>query len=298
MAKNKSNLRPAVPPQIKRELYREAGNKCANRGCLNQLVELHHIREWHVYQTHDAKHMIALCPTCHHYAHHGEMKIDESTIRSWKKARRNPSNTGYLPIERGPPPRMLMGRIYWKRKDGDGAVIFQLFARNQVSFRVIPGNILLTSLVVSDPAGNAMVELRKNHLTHALREGVKLESRPGRLRVTVPATGEFVSRAMIDSFQTSYPLGLLVKEERITLIDIQVLDIGTVQVEGVWIEGDRAVIVNADFVYIYRPGIGFNRWSGYGNVRGDKDLSNLPTLEFDGPLDISVVSAFLKIPAF
>ncbi|MBI3416753.1 MAG: HNH endonuclease [Verrucomicrobia bacterium] len=298
MTKNKSNYRPAVPPETKRDLYREAGNKCANPGCPNRLVELHHIHEWHVYQTHDAKHMIAICPTCHGHAHYGEMKIEESTIRSWKKARPNPSNTGYLYIEPGPPPRILMGRIYWNRKDGDGAIVFQLSARNQVSFRVIPGNILLASLVVSDPVGNAIVELRENHLIHARREGVKFEQRPGQLRVTVPATDEFVSCAMIDNFQTSYPLRLLVKEERITLIDIQVIDIGTVQVEGVWIEGDRAVVANADFVYIHRPGIGFNGWTGYDKVRGDKDLSNLPLVTFDGPLEISVMQAFFKIPAF
>jgi hypothetical protein len=297
MAKKKSNYRPKVPPKIKRDLYREAGNKCANPGCPNQLVELHHIRKWHVYQTHDSKHMIAICPTCHYYAHHGEMKIDEPTVRSWKKARRNASNTGYLYIEPGPPPRMLMGRIYWARKGGDGAVVFRLSSGNNVTFRVIPGNILFVSLDLSDPAGNALVELRENHLTHALREGVNLESRPGRLRVTVPATDEFVSRTVIDSYETSNPPAPLVKNERITLIDLQVLDIGTVQVEGAWIEDNRAVVVNADWLSIWRRGSGFNHLTGYGVVRGDKDLSKLPICEFDGPLNDSVMSAFLNDPA-
>jgi hypothetical protein len=295
MARKKSPHRPAVPWEIKCRLYREAGNKCANPGCPSQFVELHHIHEWHVYQTHDTEHMIAICPTCHYHAHHGEIKIDESTIRSWKKARRNPSNTCYLYIEPGPPPRMLMGRIYWTRKDGDGAVVFRLSARNQVTFRVIPGNILFVSLVLSDPAGHAIVELRENHLTHALREGVKLESRPGRLRVTVPAVDEFVSRAVIDGYETSNPPTPLVKDDRVALIDVQVLDIGTVQIEGAWIEGDRAVVVNSDWLSIWRRGIGFMHLTGYGNVRGDKDLSNLPICEYDGPLNDSVMSACLKM---
>ena len=240
--------------------------------------------------------MIAICPTCHYHAHHGEMKIDELTIRSWKKARRNASNTGYLYIEPDPLPRMLMGRIYWKRQVGDGALVFQLSVRNQVSFRVIPGNILLVSLTLADSAGNALVELRDNHLTHAPRDGVSFDSRPGRLRVSVPATGEFVSRAMIDGYQTSNPPGTLVKEGRISLLDIQVLDVGTVQVEGAWIEDDHAVIANADFLSIWRPGIGFGHLSGYGELRGDKDLSKLPTIQFDGSLTESILSALFKAP--
>jgi hypothetical protein len=295
--KKKSNYRPAVRPEVKLRLYREAGNKCANPGCPTQAVEFHHIKEWHVYKTHDEQHMIAICPTCHYYAHHSEMKIDDSTIRSWKKARRTPSNTGYLYVEPGPPPRVLIGRIYWRRKDGDGAVVFRLSPRNRVSFRVIPGNILCVTLILSDPAGNAIVQMRENHLI-TRREGVTLESRPGRLRVSVPATNEFISSAMIDAYQASNPPRLLVKEERIAIFDIQVLDVGTVQVEGVWIEDDRALIVNADFLSIFMLRRGFCHISGYGEVRGDKDLSKLPTCEFDGPLDDSVIGAFLNSNSF
>ena len=216
----------------------------------------------------------------------------------WKKARRNPSNTGYLYIEPGSPPRMLMGCMYWARKDGDGAVLFRLSAGNQVNFRVIPGNILVVSLAISGPTGNVIVELRENHLEHALLEGVKLESRPGRLRVTVPATEEFVARAMIDLYDASIAPASLVKEDRLTLIDIQVLDIGTVQVEGTWIEGNKAVIANADCLSICLTGNRFIHLRGYGEIRGDKDLSNLPTILFDGPFDDSVISAGLKIAGY
>lgn len=74
---------------------------------------------------------------------------------------------------------------------------------------------------------------------------------------------------------------------------MQVLDLGTVQVEGTWIEGDRAIIANADFLSIFRPGIGFGHFTGYGEIRGDKDLSKLPLLLFDGPIEVSVLSAHL-----
>lgn len=205
MSKNKSLYRPAVSAKIKQELHDEAGGKCANPGCPTRVTENHHIKEWHVYRTHDAKDMIAICPTCHHHAHHGKLKIDEAAIRSWKRLRVTPSNAGHLYIEPGPPPRMLMGRIYLARKSGDGALVFRLSERNQVSFRILPGNLMMTSLVISDPVGEPLVEVRENHLTHSLREGVEFDSRPGRLRVTVAATGEFVPRAMIDLYQASNP---------------------------------------------------------------------------------------------
>lgn len=298
MAKSKTTYRPSVPVDIKRQLYRESGDKCANPGCPNRLMELHHIHEWHVYQTHDSEHMIAICPTCHHYAHHGEMKIDETTLRSWKTISRNQSNIGHLYIEPGPPPRVLIGCMYWARKDGDGAVIFRLSASNQLSFRVIPGNILIASLAISDPMGNSVVILQENHLEHANRDGVKLESRPGRLRVTVPATEEYVHRSMIDAYEASEPPASLIKEERLTLVDLQVIDIGTVQVEGIWIEGERAVIANADYLSICSDNGCFLHLRGYGETRGDKDLSNLPTFLFDGPLETSVLSAAINNPEF
>jgi hypothetical protein len=242
--------------------------------------------------------MIAICPTCHTHCHHGEMKIDEAVIRNWKKAKRNPSNTGYLYIEPGVPPRMLMGCIYWTRKDGGGAVIFRLSTKNCVTFRVIPGNILFVSLTLSDPVGKVIVELRENHLIGALREGVKLESHPGRLRITAPATSEFISQAIVNSYAASNPPAPLTQDDRLTLVDLQVLDIGTVQIGGTWIEEERAVIANADYLSLCTRGQGFYHMCGYGEVRGDKDLAKLPTVVFDGALDESVMSALLANASF
>lgn len=193
---------------------------------------------------------------------------------------------------------MLMGRIYWKRQDGNGTAVFRLSARNEVRFRVVEPNILVVALTLSNPAGDVVVQMRDNHLTHETCQGLSLDSRPGRLRVTVPATNDFVSAAMINRYESSNPPAALVKEGRVTLLDIQVLDLGTVQVDGMWAEGERGVVANADFLSICQPGGGFVHISGYGEKRHDKDLANLPIMEFVGSLDESVLSAAIRSRGF
>lgn len=290
----RSERRKAVPASIKRQLYKEAGSKCANPGCPNRLLELHHIEHWHVCKTHNAKDMIAICPTCHEHAHRGEIKIDDQTIRGWKKCKRNPANTGYLYIEPGPQARLLMGNVYWRRSDDNDVIVFRLSDRNSVRMRVIPGNILMVSLSLANQRGEVIVEMRENHLLHIPNSRIKLESRPGRLRIVVPATEEFVSLAMIAAYRNSCSHDLVSAENQVTLLDLHVVGIGTVEVAGIWTQGDRAVIANANMVSVFQPWRGFVHLSGYGQVRGDKDIANLPVFQFNGPLDESVMSAVFK----
>src|SRR5437870_10166428 len=80
--------RTKVPSRLKQELRDEAGGKCANPGCSARRVHFHHIREWHVYETHDGVHMVAVCPTCHDAITHGEIEITDETIYRWKGIKR------------------------------------------------------------------------------------------------------------------------------------------------------------------------------------------------------------------
>jgi hypothetical protein len=71
--------RPKVKPDMKNALLAEAGYQCANPGCERTLVQYHHIREWAVWQTHDAEHMIALSAGCHDEVHRGDLSLDDAT---------------------------------------------------------------------------------------------------------------------------------------------------------------------------------------------------------------------------
>jgi hypothetical protein len=290
--RQRTTYRPAVPAATKRILYGEAGNKCANPGCPHRLVELHHIREWHVYQTHDAKHMIAICPTCHNYAHHGELRIDEHTIRSWKKIVRNPYNRGYLYIEPGPNPRVLLGSIFLTRRQGGGLVIFDFGDSTKLSFRVLAGNVLLVSMKLTSPDGRLIVEVRDNHLEHALAPGVIYQARPGRHRVTVPSTGGYVPQPILDAYLAETAHEPIVHDGQITILDLSVVDPGTVKAEGVWATADRAAIVTPHEFAIWKAP-GFVLFRGVDD-RGEPtdDLLKLPTVDHVGPIGFDVLSDF------
>jgi hypothetical protein len=81
-------------------------------GCPNQLVEIHHIHEWHVYQTHDASHMIAICPSCHDAVDRGSLQISDDELYRWKGIdRKEALSTGHIFIEPGEAPRLLLGSL-------------------------------------------------------------------------------------------------------------------------------------------------------------------------------------------
>lgn len=99
------------PPTLKKYLLEEAGYKCANPGCSNRLIEIHHIKEWCIYYTHDKAHMIAVCPACHDTITRGNLRIDDETLYRWKNITRGELNHDHIYVERGSPVRMLFGSI-------------------------------------------------------------------------------------------------------------------------------------------------------------------------------------------
>lgn len=75
--------RRAPPPNIRDEVLREAGYKCANPTCRNILtLQLHHMVWVKDGGANDATNLIALCGHCHDQHTHGH--IPTSAIRHWK----------------------------------------------------------------------------------------------------------------------------------------------------------------------------------------------------------------------
>lgn len=74
--------RPAIPSDLKRRVLVEAGHRCAIPTCREIIVEVHHIEPWSTCQNHTYENLIALCPTCHSRAEHGE--IDRKSLRLYK----------------------------------------------------------------------------------------------------------------------------------------------------------------------------------------------------------------------
>lgn len=76
--------RPAIPDELRRAVYLEAGHRCAIHTCKSEAgLDIHHIIPWEECQVHEFENLIALCPNCHRRT--GEGKIDRLSLRSYKK---------------------------------------------------------------------------------------------------------------------------------------------------------------------------------------------------------------------
>ena len=132
MAESQRKIKPA----LKRLLIERAGGKCANPGCSNWRVHIHHIKHWAVYKTHSATDMIAVCPSCHDAAHHGRLKISDELLYEWKAiVRAGTPDTAHLYVEPSAQLKILTGSIAIATAN-DQAVVFEL--SNAVSDGVDP----------------------------------------------------------------------------------------------------------------------------------------------------------------
>src|SRR3990172_756826 len=208
-----------VSNTVKKRLRDEAGGKCANPGCPTPRTHLHHIREWAVYETHDAAHMIAVCPTCHDAIHHGDLPITDETIYRWKGITRpDTTQRTHLYIEPGQTTKILLGSIAVSASDQ--VIVFQLADNNRLSFRIADRDILLVSLSIRRLNGRELLRVTDNHVRNNVQGEVTFRQIPGRVQVRVPAT---------DNFIPSWILALMRRQEpqfaasgEITLLEMEV----------------------------------------------------------------------------
>jgi hypothetical protein len=260
---------------MKRVLIEQAGEKCANPGCPNRLVELHHIREWHVYQTHDAEHMIALCAACHDSVDRGQLQISDEALYRWKGIdRRGASHTGHIFVEPGGAPRLLLGSI--TLQGNSGIVVFDFSKRQRLSFAVRDSEIMLLNVKISDPAGNLLLDVVDGYVRKR-EPSIELRTRPGAVEVPVEFDSQLIPgwvRAALlreDDRYGEYPLSLLAME---------VIDRGLVRVEGLWLDTYNGVVITRErlsFVSRGRP----RPVTLVGE--GEKSIIN-----YVGPIDASV----------
>lgn len=242
--------RTHVPNDIRRTLIEQAGRKCANPGCPVTLLELHHIKEWHIYQTHDAQHMIAICATCHDSVDRGLLQISDETLYRWKGIDRPDSvKTAHIYVEPGPAPKLLLGSIAVR---GDsGVVLFDMSEAHRLSFAIREGEILLLNLKISDPEGRLLLDVVDGHVRKH-DTAIEFQTRQGAIQVPggfdSPFIPEWVRERLLREDQ-SYT------DAALPLLSIEVIDRGIVRVEGLWIEANRAVVITPDRLSFVSPGL-------------------------------------------
>jgi hypothetical protein len=243
--------RTKVPGKIREKLIEEAGGKCANPGCANRRTEAHHIREWAVYETHNAKDMIAICPACHDAVHHGDLPLSDEILREWKLFPREKDIRDHIWVEPGTVVRLLLGSIAVESEDP--MTVFELSEHNALSFRVEGDDILLASLRITSASGEEVVSVDSNNLRHSPRADISYRRIPGRIEIYVPASEEFIpawALAQKRFREKFYGLG-----DRVKYLGLRVVKPGLLRVEGVWAEDERVVIISDRSLSFCRPGL-------------------------------------------
>lgn len=230
-----------IKPALKRLLIEKAGGKCANPGCSNWRVHIHHIKHWAIYKAHDAHDMIAICPSCHDAAHHGRLKITDELLYIWKGIVR-PDTPGsvHLYVEPAPTLKLLTGSLCISTTN-DQAAIFELSNSNHLKIRVLDNDLLQVSARLLDQVGNELLRVVENHVRVTKDPRISFDYRAGRVRVTVPATDAFAPTWLVE--QVRFRDAGYAADGRITALDIEVLRPGLVRVQGCWPDGNVGVVI-------------------------------------------------------
>src|SRR5260370_25250110 len=78
-----SNMRPAIPKQLERDVLVEAGHRCAIPTCKQTPVQIAHIIPWETVREHTFDNLIALCPNCHE-RYDKKHEIDRKAMLQYK----------------------------------------------------------------------------------------------------------------------------------------------------------------------------------------------------------------------
>jgi len=241
--------RTKVSEKLIADLKRQVGGKCANPGCSARRTHIHHIREWAVYQTHDEKHMIAVCPSCHDEIHHGQLHIDDDTVYRWKHVPGRPSRRDHIYVEPGRSPKVFAGTMAFTGTTG--ITIFEVGDGNVVNFRLEDGDIMMLNVLVSTPGGRELLRVVDGHVRHQAADPVNYERVQGHVRLTAPTTDEFVPRWALDQLREEEPgFGA---SGRMPLLDIEVLEPALIRIQGMWSAPREAVAITLERVALLAP---------------------------------------------
>ena len=230
-----------IKPALKRQLIDKAGGKCANPGCSNWRVHIHHIKHWAIYESHTAEDMIAICPSCHDSAHHGRLRISDALLYEWKTINRlaTPDNA-HIFVEPSKSLKLLAGTIAISTSN-DQAAVFELSNSNHLKFRILDHDILQLSARLLDGQGTEIFRVVENHVRVAKNDRIIFDYHPGRARVTLPVGDGFIPDWMMEQVRRQDPL--FAADGRVVALNVQVLKPGLIRVQGCWPDGNVGVAI-------------------------------------------------------
>ena len=269
-----------VPAGIKRTLIEEAGGRCINPGCPSARVHLHHISDWATYETHDAKHMIAICPTCHDAVHHGALIIDDETLYRWKTEGKGPRKADLLFVEPGKNPLIKLGRTAITGLGSQGLVVLAPSPNCHLSYTVEDGEIVLVSCKLADSAGTPIIGLADNRIRiiHP-SDDFNYARVPGHFQLTGPPRA-LLDGWMIDGVRTRLPnFG----DGPEVVLEAEVVAAGEIAIRGIWRDGDRVLVVRDEGWVIPRSATAAMLMTGSG------------TIHWKNPIDLGLFETEFKL---
>lgn len=243
--------RPSVPASIVQSLIKEAGGKCANPGCSVTLTQLHHINEWHVHKSHDAKIMIALCATCHDHVHRGELRLTDETLYRWKRIEHSETEPHWASIAAQPRTQrlpLLLGP-FAIASAVEEAGLLRLGGANWLTLRVLEGGVVQVDTEIRDAAGEQVLKVVRSQVVAARRPEVEFQGTPGRVLITVPATEDFIPSWVLLNFLRIKD-SFIRSDGRAVALDIEVTAPGQVRVEGYWLSKYHAAAITSKAVLV------------------------------------------------
>ncbi len=234
-----------IPTKVRKTLIEEAGGKCANPGCPNQLIHIHHIERWHIHKAHNSESMVAICPACHDQVDRGELRITDAETLAWKELRREEQQSGHVYIEPGDPVELLLGTLSVRGRDG--LFVLDIDEGNQLSFVVEDGDLLFLHGILTSYSGEPLVRIIGNHVK-PIGPDVLLKRRTGRLLLNVR------DRSTIVPGWARYGLSLTEPKRslrRMPLLELTVVGPGRVRVKGIWMSTATGVMIFDDAMAVF-----------------------------------------------
>ena len=190
--------------------------------------------------------MIAICPACHDAVHHGTLK---KFLYRWKGIKRTPPKGDHIYIEPGNSSKLLIGSI--AVTGPSGLTVFELSSTNKLSFRIVDGDIFLVNLRITTVAGQEVIRVMDNSLKPHIEGPLKYNRRPGKIRITAPVDPDFLPIWALKALRVqepNYP-----QDRQLILLDIEVIELGLVRVQGIWAENRIPTTVTGYCASLSKP---------------------------------------------
>ena len=250
-----------IPKQLRRQLIKEAGNKCANPGCSNWRIHIHHVKEWAVFKTHISDDMIAVCPSCHDAIHNGILKPSDEDLYRWKGIERlESSRRSHIYVEPAKELAILIGSIAIIPSHAVG--VFGLSDLNNLKFKLLDQEIVQLSAHLIALDGSEIVRVLENYIRVANDRHIHCDCRPGRFTVTVPLWSRYIPPWAVACIRQREPSHI--SNSRIIAIEIEVLRPGVVRVQGFWPNANYCIVVTQGSLIVCRPDMNIHQIKGYG----------------------------------